>query len=110
MPQKTLPHQLNQTSLGKRILAGAATGLLLISLFLLGVRDPNPEWGKLWMVQPLVIVPVAGAIGGLCNYLIMSFHLLVGVNKTIAMVLSAVVFIVGLWMGVVLGLHGTMWN
>lgn len=92
------------------MLVGAAIGLLLISLFLLSADDPDPEWGKLWMIRPLIIIPLAGAMGALCNYLIVHFHNLGWVNKTIAIILSAIVFIVGLWLGVVLGLDGTMWN
>ncbi len=102
--------QQQQVSLVKRMLVGAGIGLLLISLFLLSADEPNPEWGKLWMVRPLIIVPLAGAMGGLCNYFIVHFHDQVGVNKTIAMIISVIVFIIGLWLGIVLGLDGTMWN
>ncbi len=102
--------QQQQVSLVKRILVGAGIGLLLISLFLLSADEPNPEWGKLWMIRPLIIVPLAGAMGGLCNYFIVHFHDQVGVNKTIAMIISVIVFIIGLWLGIVLGLDGTMWN
>lgn len=101
---------VHPASLGKRMLIGAGIGLLLISLFLFSADEPNPEWGKLWMIRPLIIVPLAGAMGGLCNYFIFHFHNLVGVNKIIAMILSVIVFVVGLWLGVVLGLDGTMWN
>ena len=86
------PHQI---SLAKRMLVGAGIGLLLISLFLFSADESNPEWGKLWMIRPLIIVPLAGAMGGLCNYFIVHFHNQVGVNKTIAITLSVVVFIIG---------------
>lgn len=99
-----------QISLVNRMLVGAGIGLLLISFFLLSAGEPNPEWGKLWMVRPLIIVPLAGATGGLCNYFILRFHNHVGVNKVIAMILSVIVFIIGLWLGTVLGLDGTMWD
>jgi heme A synthase len=102
--------QQQQVSLVKRMLVGAGIGLLLILLFLLSADEPNPEWGKLWMIRPLIIVPLAGAMGGLCNYFIVHFHDQVGVNKTIAMIISVIVFIIGLWLGIVLGLDGTMWN
>jgi hypothetical protein len=99
-----------QASLGKRMLIGAWIGLLLISLFLLTAGEPDPEWGTLWRVRPLIVVTFAGAMGGLCNYLIMRFHNQFGVNRIIAMMLSGIVFIVGLWLGTVLGLDGTYWN
>lgn len=102
--------QPHQASLVKRMLVGAGIGLFLISVFLLSVREPNPEWRKLWMLRPLIIVSLAGATGGLCNYFIVHFHNQVGVNKTIAMISSVIVFIIGLWLGAVLGLDGTLWD
>jgi hypothetical protein len=49
-------------------------------------------------------------MGGLCNYFIVHFRHLAGMNKTIAIILSVLVFIVGLWLGTVLGLDGTYWD
>ena len=106
----TSTSQPSQISLVKRVLVGAGIGLLLISLFLLSAGKPNPEWGKLWMIRPLIIVPLAGAMGGLCNYFIVHFHYQAGINKTIAMILSVIIFVIGLWLGIVLGLDGTMWD
>ncbi len=57
-----LTSQPHQISLVKRMLAGAGMGLLLISLFLLSAGEPNPEWGKQWIIRPLIIVPLAGAL------------------------------------------------
>lgn len=99
-----------QGSLAKRMFVGAGIGLLLISFFLLSAGEPNPAWGKLWMIRPLIIVPLAGAMGGLCNYFIVHFHNQFGVNKILASLVSVIVFVVGLWLGIVLGLDGTMWN
>jgi hypothetical protein len=92
------------------MIVGGAIGLVLISLFVFGVDQPNSEWGKYWMIRPLIITPLAGAMGGLCNYYILSFHKLMGVNKAVAVIVSVIVFVIGLWMGVVLGLDGTMWD
>lgn len=97
-------------SLMKQMLIGAAIGLFLISIFLLGTGEPNPEWGKFWMIRPLVIVPLAGAMGGLCYYFLVHFHKLIGLNKTVAIILGAIILIVGLWLGTVLGLDGTHWD
>ena len=94
--------------LGKRMLIGAGIGLLVISLFLFGANDSDPAWGKFWRIRPLIVVALAGAMGGLCNYFI--FRRLVGVNKIIPAILSAIVFLFGLWVGIILGLDGTLWN
>lgn len=96
--------------MGKRMLAGATIGLFLIALFLFSAPEADPAWGKLWMVRPLIIVPLAGAMGGLFNYLIMHFRNQFGVNKVVAIILSVLVFIIGLWLGTILGLDGTWWD
>jgi hypothetical protein len=59
---------VHTASLGKRMLQGAAIALILIIIFLVGAGEPNPDWGKLWMIKPLVIVPLAGAMGGIFYY------------------------------------------
>lgn len=97
-------------SLLKPMLIGAGIGLVLISIFLMGTGDPDPEWGKYWMARPLIIVPIAGAMGGLSYYLIVHFRTLVGLNKTLAIILGVIVLIIGLWLGTVLGLDGTYWD
>jgi hypothetical protein len=99
-----------QASLGKRMLIGTAIGLIVISYFLISSGGGDPAWGRFWMIQPLIITPFAGAMGGLCNYIIFKYHEQFGVTKVVATVLSVLVYIVGLWMGVVLGLNGTMWD
>jgi predicted PurR-regulated permease PerM len=101
-PNNNVTSRANQSSLAKRMLLGAAIGLLLICFFLI--------WPKLWIIRPLIIVPLAGAMGGLCNYYIVHYHGTIGLNKTVAIILSVIVFIIGLWLGTVLGLDGTYWN
>src|SRR4051812_35936076 len=59
---------IQPVTLRKRMLVGGGIALILISIFLLSVRNPNPVWGKLWMLKPLIIVPLAGAMGGLFYY------------------------------------------
>jgi hypothetical protein len=102
----TQPH----LSLRSRMLIGAGIGLAAISFFLVMSGGGNPEWGKFWMIRPLILVPFAGAMGGLCNYYIVHYRWVVGVPKGLALVISALVFLVGIWMGIVLGLDGTMWD
>ena len=96
--------------LGKRMIIGAAIGLTLITIFLLMAGTPNPAWGKFWMIRPLIIVALAGACGGVFYHLLDNFRNQGGWKKIAANVLSVIVFIIGLWLGTVLGLNGTMWN
>jgi hypothetical protein len=99
-----------QAAISKPILIGAAIGLILISMFVFEVDNAKPEWSKLWMVKPLVITPLAGAIGGLFFYFMNYLSSAGKINRGLAIILSIIVFIVGLWLGIVLGLNGTMWN
>ena len=103
-------HHADSTGLAKRMIAGAAIAFLLISLFLLSAGKANPAWDKFWMVRPLIVVTIAGAIGGWCNYYIIQYHKRFGINKIAAIILSSIAGIVGLWLGTVLGLAGTMWH
>jgi hypothetical protein len=102
--------QVQELSLGKRMLIGGGIGLLLISFFLVTAGEPNPEWEKFWRIRPLVVVTFAGAMGGLCNYFIVRICAQLGITKIVAIILSLIVFIIGLWLGTVLGLDGTYWN
>jgi hypothetical protein len=92
------------------MLFGAGIGFLIISFFVFGVDEPRPEWGNLWRIRPLIVTPLAGAMGGLCNYVILHYHKKFGVHKIVAMIVSAFVFVVALWLGIILGLDGTMWD
>ena len=91
------------------MLTGAIIGLVIISTFLIGAHS-SPAWGKYWMIRPLIVTPFAGAMGGLCNYIIMRYHQQFRIPKVLAYIATALVFIVGLWMGIILGLDGTLWN
>lgn len=97
---------IDLSSLGKRMLIGGAIALILIALFIFPTTA-KPEWGSLWMVRPLIVVPLAGATGGACNYFLVNFSRM---NKALAYVLSFIVFVFGLWIGTILGLAGTLWN
>lgn len=106
---KSQHEPIQQVSLVKPMLVGAGIALLLISFFVFGVDEPHPEWGKFWMIRPLIVTPLAGAMGG-AFYAFMEYQSSRGFNRTLAILLSIVVYIVGLWLGTVLGLAGTMWN
>ena len=97
-------------SLTKRMIIGAAIGLGIALFFILPVGAADPAWGKFWWIRPLLVIPFAGAMGGLCNYFLINYRFLVRMNKVVAILLSVFVAIVGMWMGIILGLDGTMWD
>ena len=101
---------IHSASLGKRMLQGAGLALILISFFLIGAGEPNPDWGKLWMAKPLIMVPLAGAMGGGFIYFMDHLRSKGGWKKALAIILSLIGYIIILWIGTVLGLNGTMWD
>lgn len=102
---------INTPALIKRMIIGAGIALfLMLAFFILPViNHPNPDWGKYWMIKPLVIMPIAGASGGAFFYLLTQ-RFRTGLSGILAYVFSAIAFIIALWMGTVLGLNGTMWH
>jgi hypothetical protein len=62
------------------------------------------------MIKPLIMVPLAGAMGGAFYYFMDHMSSQDRLNKIVAIILSLIVFIIGLWLGIVLGLNGTMWD
>lgn len=106
----TTAEPLSSPSLSKRMLLGAAIGLILILTFILPVKNPKPEWPSLWMLKPLIVVPLAGAAGGLFYHLMGSIRRQGGWKKVLINIACLIVYIFGLWIGIVLGLNGTLWN
>lgn len=109
-PNNSTAQLIHPVSLGKRMLQGAGIGLILILFFVLSVGEPNPEWGKLWMIRPLIVVPLAGAMGAVFYYFMDHLRSQGGWKKVLAIIVSLIVFIIALWLGVVLGLDGTLWD
>ncbi|WP_026899259.1 hypothetical protein [Daejeonella oryzae] len=105
---KTKP--VHPASVGKRMLQGAGVALLLISVFLISVRDIDEDWSELWVVKPLIIVSLSGALGGLFFYNMDHLRNEGALRKTVANILSLIVYLIVLWLGIVLGLNGTLWD
>ena len=101
---------IHPASVGKRMLQGAGIGLIVIAFFLVGAREPDPSWPKFWMIRPLLVVPAAGALGGLFYFNMDHLRFQGGLRTALAYILSLVVFLIVLWLGIILGLDGTMWD
>ncbi len=106
--QKELTTQ--PVSLGKRILQGAGIALTLIILLLLQVSKPDPAWGQWWMIRPLIIVPLAGSLGGAVYYATGLLRFQGAWGKAFAIILGLIGYLFVLWVGTILGLDGTLWD
>jgi hypothetical protein len=102
---------IHSGSMAKRMLQGGGIALILIIFFLSGpIADPNPQWPELWFIRPLIIVPTAGAMGGIFYYYMDHLRCLGGWKQVLAIIFSVIGYIVALWLGTVWGLNGTMWH
>lgn len=102
--------EINIKSLIRKAIFGALIGLAIISFFVFTTDHPKPEWGKFWMIRPLIITPLAGAFGGFILYSPEFLNFKSKWKKAGITVLSVICFIISLWLGIVLGLDGTLWN
>jgi hypothetical protein len=106
LTENLTPSERNSPTLGKRMLIGGGIALAVILFFVIGAGKGKPEWGSYWMVKPLILTPLIGAIAGACTY---KFEQL-GWNKALTIMLNIIGYLFALWIGIVLGLNGTMWN
>ena len=105
-----LHEQFFTSALTTRMLAGATFSFILIAIFLAGVNDPHPDWPRYWMARPLIIVPIAGAIGGAFYDFMHLLRYQGGIKKLLGIILGIIGFLVILWLGSVYGLAGTLWD
>ncbi|MES2828050.1 MAG: potassium transporter KefB [Bacteroidota bacterium] len=101
---------VHPSTAAKPMIIGAVIGLAVISMFLFSAGSGKPEWGAFWKIRPLIVTPFAGAMGGLVYYFMDHLRVEGGWKKVLANIVSILVFIIGLWMGIVLGLAGTLWD
>lgn len=93
----------------KASLVGGFAGLILIFFFVSGV-EADPEWPRLWKLRPFVLTPLASAAGAACAYVLCRNGNRPPTVKFLRFVLGAILFLVSTWLGIVLGLDGTMWD
>lgn len=104
-----IPASFSRTSFLTRILMGAAIALCAILFFIVGA-ETQPNWPDLWRIRPLIMTPLAGAFGGGLFYLTSNWLQEAGLNRITAAFFSLAVYLVVLWLGIVLGLEGTLWD
>ncbi len=88
-------------TLWKRALAGAGIGLLMVLILLTIVGAIND--GS-WIFVPMLTVAISGACGGAFYHVVSVLRIEEGWKRVLAYALSAVVFLIGLWLGLVYGL------
>jgi hypothetical protein len=62
------------------------------------------------MLRPLMVTPVVSGIGGIALLLPDILGLKTPWKRILAMFGGLILFMISLWMGIILGLYGTLWN
>ena len=107
----TAKDNLTKPLLRRRILIGAAIGLVVILVFVIpSLKNAPAEWGQYWMIRPLIVTPLFGALAGFINHVLDFLRKDGGSKKIVANVLAVLAYVVLLWMGTVAGLGDTMWD
>ncbi|WP_286748219.1 potassium transporter KefB [Roseivirga sp. UBA1976] len=107
---ENISNTVSSTGLMKRMLIGGIIGLVLITLFLISADEADPSWNKLWFIKPLIITPIAAAMGGGLHFYVDKIFSTNNWSRVLAFIVSTLGFVVTLWLGTVLGLNGTYWN
>lgn len=92
------------------VVAGWAIGFILILALVLSVNEPKPEWSQYWWVRPVLLTPFISGLAGWLFYRIPRFFQQQQWSLALAYVFVVLLFIFMLWIGIVLGLDGTLWN
>ena len=102
--------QITLTSIITEMLTGAVLGFIVISFFVFGVDNPNPAWDENWRVRPLIIAPLVGGLATLALLLKYFVRFDTKILNDLLILFSFVLAFIGLWIGIILGLDGTMWD
>lgn len=97
-------HQENSIKkLGLPALLGGFTPLSLL-LFIIITKE---EMIEQWMLVPLILIPLGGALGGMFFYLMGFRWFPKGNQKLIAIIISTILYFVAIWISAVLAFNFT---
>lgn len=89
--------------LGLPAVLGAAAPFSLLAFIILSKEDSLESW----MLVPLILIPLAGAVGGVFFYLMGFVWFPFGKQKLIAIIFSTLMYFVAIWIGAVLAFNFT---
>ncbi len=101
---------INAGAVIRHFIFGLIIGFIAISFFVFTVDHAPAEWGPRWMIRPLVVTPLVGGLAGLFLYAGKLLETPSKWMKIVAITGSVLAFLILLWIGIILGLDGTMWD
>lgn len=90
-------------NLGLPALLGAFAPFSLLLFIILTKEDVLESW----MLIPLILIPLGGALGGIFFYLMGFVWFLTGRKKLIAIIISTILYFVAIWMSAVIAFNLT---
>ncbi len=91
----------------KRLVLPALLGALAPFALLLFIVLTKEDVFESWMLVPLTVIPLGGAIGGVLFYLMGFVWFPWGKQKLIAIIFSTLFYFVALWMAAVIAFNFT---
>jgi hypothetical protein len=106
--QNIKPNLMNIShQLQKNILQSSLIGAGLPLIYILFIIYFKEDLFEKWMLTPLILIPLGGALGGIFFFL-MGFHWFPnGRKKLLALIFSTIIYFVCLWLSAVLAFNFT---
>ncbi len=102
---------INQPRMYPRfLLLGAGINLIINVLFITDLDTTNSAWSPFWMVKPLTLGPLITGLGAMLAFYVVKFLINQNISKYISYFSFVAIFIISIWLGIVLGFNGTLWD
>lgn len=101
--------RISSADLINKMLLSATIGIIIAGSFVYSNTPYNDNWGHLWFIKPLILIPLSGSVGGALYYLFTRYMQNV-LPKWLLFAVGTLLFGISLWVGTILGLNGTYWN
>lgn len=94
---------LDVKTLGLPALLGASAPFSLLLFIILTKAGPFESW----MLAPLILIPMGGAVGGVFFYLMGFLWFTHGKQKLVAIIFSTILYFVAIWMSAAIAFNFT---
>ena len=91
-------------------LLGATISLIIMYSFISSIQIPSPNWGTYWQFKPLILGPIIAGLGMILAYMALKYMMTLKLPKILSYLFALIIFIIILWVSMVLGFNGTLWD
>ena len=94
----------------KIVLLGFALGLFIASMLIHNVSFPKLSWGPNWYIKPMLVLSFVASIGSIPFYFANQYEASNHSKKILAYLGATLFLLFFIWIGIILGFDGTIWN